>query len=118
MIEKYNYSRPLTGARNLYVAVQPAVADACWPMSKMDFRSNEADRTVSGSHSAHGQAGFETVTPTSFATSRGRRSFVAHHENRDSYSRLYRRAETLPRRLYHGIADQPGRTRSWRRQRG
>jgi hypothetical protein len=31
-------------ARNLNVAVQPAVADACWPMSKMDFRSNEADR--------------------------------------------------------------------------
>ena len=29
-------------ARNLNVAVQPAAADACWPTSKMDFRSNEA----------------------------------------------------------------------------
>jgi hypothetical protein len=35
-------------ARNLYVAVQSAVADASWPMSKMDFRSNEAGRTVPG----------------------------------------------------------------------
>jgi hypothetical protein len=26
----------------LNVAVQPAVADARWPTSKMDFRSNEA----------------------------------------------------------------------------
>jgi hypothetical protein len=26
--------------------VQPAVADARWPTSKMDFRSNEAGRTV------------------------------------------------------------------------
>ena len=33
-------------ARNLYGAVQPAVADACWPTSKMDFRSNEAGRTA------------------------------------------------------------------------
>jgi hypothetical protein len=31
-------------ARNLNIAVQPAAADACWPMSKTDFRSNEADR--------------------------------------------------------------------------
>jgi hypothetical protein len=35
-------------ARKLNVAVQPAVADARWLMSKMDFRSNEADRTASG----------------------------------------------------------------------
>src|SRR3982074_2960094 len=34
-------------AHNLNVAVQPAVADARWLMSKMDFRSNEAGRTVS-----------------------------------------------------------------------
>jgi hypothetical protein len=33
-------------ARNLNVAVQPAVADARWPTSKMDFLSNEAGRTV------------------------------------------------------------------------
>jgi hypothetical protein len=33
-------------ARNLYVAVQSAVADASWPTSKMDFRSNEAGRIV------------------------------------------------------------------------
>jgi len=33
-------------ARNLYVAVQPAVAEARWPTSRMDFRSNEAGRTV------------------------------------------------------------------------
>jgi hypothetical protein len=35
-------------ARNLNVAVQPVVADARWPTSKMDFRSNEAGRA--GSH--------------------------------------------------------------------
>src|SRR5437762_13572747 len=34
-------------AHNLNVAMQPALADACWPSSKMDFRSNEAGRTVS-----------------------------------------------------------------------
>ena len=34
-------------ARNLYVAVQPAVADVCWLTSKMDFRSNEAGRNRS-----------------------------------------------------------------------
>ncbi len=39
-------------ARNLYVAVQPAVAGASWPTSKMDFRSNEAGRTVNWSLSA------------------------------------------------------------------
>src|SRR6267142_3235077 len=50
------------------------------------------------------------------ATRRGRRSFVAHHENRNALSRLYRRAETLPRRFYHGLADQPGRT--WPRRCG
>jgi hypothetical protein len=33
-------------ARNLNVAVQPAVADVRWPPSKMDFRSNEAGRTA------------------------------------------------------------------------
>jgi hypothetical protein len=33
-------------ARNLYIAVRPAVAGVSWPTSKMDFRSNEADRTV------------------------------------------------------------------------
>jgi hypothetical protein len=33
-------------ARNLNVALQPAVADARWLQSKMDFRSNEAGRTV------------------------------------------------------------------------
>jgi hypothetical protein len=33
-------------ARNLNVAVRPAVADARWPSSKMDFRSNEAGRTA------------------------------------------------------------------------
>jgi len=35
-------------ARNLNVAVQPAVADARWHRSRMDFRSNEAGRTASG----------------------------------------------------------------------
>ena len=52
------------------------------------------------------------------ATDRGRRSFVAHHENRNALSRLYRRAEALPRRLYHRPADQPGRARSRRRGAG
>jgi hypothetical protein len=33
-------------ARNLYVAVQPAVMDVRWLWSKMDFRSNEAGRTA------------------------------------------------------------------------
>jgi len=31
-------------------------------------------------------------------------------------SRLYRRAEALPRRFYHGPADQPGRARVWWRR--
>ena len=49
------------------------------------------------------------------ATRRGRRSFVVTHENRNPLSRLYRRAETLPRRIHHGPADQPGRARPrWR----
>jgi hypothetical protein len=33
-------------ARNLNAAVQPAAGDAVLAPSKMDFRSNEADRTV------------------------------------------------------------------------
>src|SRR3979490_890306 len=33
-------------ARNLNVAMRPAVADARWPTSLMDFRSNEAGRTA------------------------------------------------------------------------
>jgi hypothetical protein len=33
-------------AHNLNVAVQPAAADARWPTSRMDFRSNEAGRAV------------------------------------------------------------------------
>ena len=42
------------------------------------------------------------------ATRRGRRSFVAHHENRNAHSRLYRRAEALPRRLYHRACRSAG----------
>ena len=39
-------------ARNLNVAVQPAVAEARWFTSKMDFRSNEAGRTGSNEMNA------------------------------------------------------------------
>ena len=49
-------------ARNLYVAVQPTVADAGWPTSKMDFRSNEAGRTEQEQTPRHrGCAKFQTV---------------------------------------------------------
>ena len=112
-ITRYLYEMGL--ARNLYVAVRPAAVDVCWPTSKMDFRSNEADRTAQFRPGPQGQAGFRAVAPNLVdATTRGRRSFVAHHEDRNAYSRLYRRAETLPRRLYHGAADQPGGARPWR----
>jgi hypothetical protein len=68
-------------ARNLYVAVQPAVADVSWLISRMDFRSNEAGRTASGTG-----ASVPTPKPVSAwspvdATNRGRRSFVTRHEN-------------------------------------
>ena len=104
-------------ARNLYVAVQPVVADACWPTSKMDFRSNEAGRTDTRNQSPAPRPGrFQSGQPNFVdATARGRRSFVTHHENRNAHSRLYRRAEALPRRLYHRPADQPGRARPRRR---
>jgi hypothetical protein len=35
-------------ACNLNIALQPAVEDARWRSSEMDFRSNEAGRTASG----------------------------------------------------------------------
>ena len=46
-IEEVQYFIGIRMARKLNVAVQPAVADARWPTSKMDFRSNEAGRTGS-----------------------------------------------------------------------
>src|SRR5947209_14630250 len=50
-------------AHNLNVAMQPALADACWPSSKMDFRSNEAGRTVSKiGYGARGRTDFRAVT--------------------------------------------------------
>jgi hypothetical protein len=45
-IELHMYSIGALVARNLNVAVQPAVADIRWLPSKMDFRSNEAGRTA------------------------------------------------------------------------
>ena len=47
-------------ARNLYVAVQPAVEDVRWLSSEMDFRSNEAGRTAFGI-----EAGVLAPKPTS-----------------------------------------------------
>src|SRR6185312_16072653 len=64
-------------ARNLYVAVRPVVVDACWPTSKMDFRSNEAGRTAQSRPGSQGQTGSGAVAPNFVdATPRGRRSFV------------------------------------------
>jgi hypothetical protein len=69
-------------ARNLYVAVQPTVADAGWLTSRMDFRSNEAGRTVPGRGTAPFRAYADFLTGRSnSATDRGRRSFVTHHES-------------------------------------
>jgi hypothetical protein len=51
---------PSRVARNLYVAVQPAVEDVRWLSSEMDFRSNEAGRTASGI-----EAGASALKPTS-----------------------------------------------------
>jgi ferredoxin-nitrite reductase len=49
-------------AHNLNVAVQPAAMDDRWPMSKMDFRSNEAVRTgSSGNQSISARS--ESVSP-------------------------------------------------------
>ena len=95
------------------------VADACWPRSKMDFRSNEAGRTALGNLSLAPLAKPSSRRSVPFPLKpprRGRRSFVADHENRNALSRFYRRAEALPRRLHHRPADQPGRTRPRRRQ--
>ena len=107
-------------ARNLYVAVQPAVADARWLTSKMDFRSNEAGRTAlrelirrfAGRTNSRGRIPLPVE-----AAEGGCRSFVAGHENRNPLRRFYRRAEALPRRLCHRPADQQGRPRPRRRRR-
>src|ERR1700692_2000402 len=97
-------------ARNLNVAVRPAVADARWP----HVQDTAATRLVgpllisipAGKPSRFQRGGIPYPVD---ATDRGRRSFVARHENRNALSRLYRRAETLPRRFCHRLADQQGR---------
>src|SRR5580658_7285673 len=98
-------------ARNLNAAVRPVVVDALRSTSRMDFRSNEADRTVSWESNRVRQSLFDSRAVifrfSLNATDRGRRSFVTHHENRNAHSRLFRRAKALPRRLYDGFANQP-----------
>ncbi len=116
-ITRYFYGAGL--ARNLYVAVRPAAVDVGWTTSKMDFRSNEAGRDRSNPARPMRSGRVPKAVALYFvdATTGGRRSFVAHHEDRDANSRFYRRTETLPRRLYHRVADQPGGSRARRRRR-
>src|SRR5260370_10915519 len=109
-------------APNLNVAAQPAVAEVAGYKSKMDFRSNEAGRTapleIEPGTSQPSRFSRGRIPYPVDATDRGRRSFVAHHENRNALSRLYRRAETLSGRFCHGFADQQGRARRrwWQRR--
>src|SRR6202165_2593645 len=107
-------------ARNLNVAVQPAVADARWPCPRWISAATRLVGPFLGNCAG-------VRNPSRFprghipypveATDRGRRSFVAHHENRTALSRLYRRAETLPRGIHQRPADQQGRARLWWRRR-
>src|SRR5437763_1713387 len=86
------------------------------PISKMDFRSNEAGRTVflklSPAEAARSISSGRSHSVEATVVAAGASSI---DENRKSLHRLYRRAETLSRRLFHRLADQPGRPRPrWR----
>ena len=58
----------------------------------MDFRSNEAGRTAPGIDLGWQAEPIQCgrILYSVDATDRGRRSFVARHENRNDLSRLYR----------------------------
>src|SRR5258707_15347072 len=79
---------------------QPSLMPAGYVQDGFPQQRSWSDRTGTKAR-RHGLAEFPAVKPQSVdATDRGRRSFVAHNENRNTHTRLYRRAETLPRGLY------------------
>ena len=99
-------------ARNLNVAVRPAC-------HRCLLRQSAATKLIGPLGAQPALEPAELLAGRQFPSipPGGRRSFVTDHENRHALSRLYRRAETLSRRLHDRSADQPGRSRSRRRRR-